>query len=127
MRFTWVALPILLTAIGPAAPAASALTPLDDEEARRAPSLGAAQENHLAVSTLFARVAMSRPSYALGRRFEGEISADEENEETSPAASAEPRLRQVGIAWLEFHTHLAHALSGFLPSYSTACPPPVFA
>ncbi len=127
MRFTWVALPILLTAIGPAAPAASALTPLDDEETRRAPSLGAAQERHLAVSTLFAGVGTPRPSEARGRRLEGEIAADEESEETSPVAGAEPRLRQVGIAWLEFHTHLAHALSGFLPSYSTACPPPVFA
>lgn len=128
MRFTWVALPILLTAIGPAAPAASAVQPLEDDDARRVAAL-AAQGEDLAVSSPFARRGVQLPesSELLARRIDGETPADEESEETSTAVSAEPRLRQVGIAWLEFHTHLAHALSGFLPSYSTACPPPAAA
>jgi hypothetical protein len=42
----------------------------------------------------------------------------------SSSESTDVHLRVMRVASLDFSTRISHSLSGFLPSYSTACPPP---
>jgi hypothetical protein len=125
MRFTWIALPVLLATL--TAPARMT-TPdeADDDERSRPPA-------HAAVE---ARPSAALPSHPVGmeevlevarnagrRRVEGATTVAEESG-AAPAGVAAVHLRLLRVESLDFTSRLSHAVSGCLPSYATVCPPP---
>jgi hypothetical protein len=110
MRFTWVALPVLLATLAPAPGAASTEENADDEQSR-SPVVRVAAE-------------VARPSQGPSRQLAAETIVRDPSLDGSSSASADVHLRVIRVASLDFSTRVCHSVSGFLPSYSTACPPP---
>lgn len=128
MRFTWVALPVLLATLAPASGGgAVAEEPADDERSRTPVVRVTAETDPSPVRPwTVVDLEVAQPSQGSGRRhLEAAETIDRgPSVDGSSSESAHVHLRVMRVASLDFSTRISHSLSGFLPSYSTACPPP---
>jgi hypothetical protein len=127
MRFTWIALPLLLASLAAPSPPAAA-SPAAEDGRDRAAGTGFAR------STTSVPVAAMPSSGSEGpiKKITGEPQArhahapgDEcDPPERRPANLARVRIRAADRAGLAFLPDLARELNGLLSACTTACPPP---
>lgn len=125
MRFTWIALPILLTTLAPAAPAE---TVVDDRAEDEKAALVGTAATHVPLEIRPAspgEAEVAQPSETSARRLDAsQTTAEEDAGGDARTPNPTVRLRALQASCRDFSSRLSHSLTGFLSSYSTACPPP---
>jgi hypothetical protein len=129
MRFTWIALPIVLVALSGAGAAGDA-APIEDGKQGRHPGKDytASSATPTTSAPVVALPSTSGESQLLrlfpAVRIRGGLPYGAALPGTRRAAQARVRIRTVDRAGLAYIPEINQATTGFLSSSTTACPPP---
>ena len=124
MRFTWIALPLLLA--GLVTPAGAAPSPMEDGP-DRADGLGFAHSRSsvpVVAMPASGRVAPMTIDGEPRTRHQSALGEDTEPPDRRPSRVTTVRMCAANRATLAFLPDLARELNGLLSACTTACPPP---
>lgn len=125
MRFTWIALPLLLA--GLATPAGAAPSPMEDGTGR-ADDLGFVHSRSSVPVAAMPASGREAPSKTIAgeprTRHQPVLGQDAEPPDRRPSRVTRVRMCAANRAALAFLPDLARELNGLLSACTTACPPP---
>lgn len=126
MRFTWIALPVLIVAL--ASHGTSAVPSSTDPVPEPETAAGyAASSSELPVAVMPAasgKTLLARVGSELASRHDATLDRERDALGERSASVVCVRIRTVDRAGLTFIPELTRATTGFLSSCTTACPPP---
>jgi hypothetical protein len=127
MRFTWIALPVLLVTLAGASTSAAAPPSMDEKPDHESETDYAVSSSTLPVAAMpsnSGEAQLARLGAAGKVRHDLPLGDVADPLNARPANQIRVRIRTVDRAGFEFIPELTRAVTGFLSSSTTACPPP---